>query len=124
MPIRLPKTPNRRSPAPEEGAPTPQDRHQRLFEDESHRRLREVADAVSDKRDEIQIVSQGEGVEVRVENSLGFVPNRAWATDCPYPYTAGKARPEDLADDEWIYLKTNAPAGTKIRVRFDRVEED
>ena len=68
-----------------------------------------------DHRNEIEVVSEGIGQEVRIPHQLGFVPARMSVVD-PGDREDGvvvRSRP-DLGDKDFIYVKTTAPRGTKF----------
>ena len=114
IPGRLPRRPSRSD------DPATRDAYDRFVEEDYDRRFRQIAERASDKTDVITFESTGEDEEVLIMNRFGFVPTEAVPCRMPYPYTAGQAR-EDLADKDFIYMKTSAPKGVKFRFRFERV---
>jgi hypothetical protein len=94
----------------------------RLSVEDSQRGMADLSEHVpGSKFDEIEFSSAGEGLEIRVANRLGFVPNRmeiVCAKDANRPYE----HLEKLADKDFIYLKSNAPKGARFIARFYRME--
>ena len=70
-----------------------------------------------DHRNEIEVMSEGVGREVRIPHQLGFIPARMSVVD-PGDFDGGsvyRSKP-DLGDENFIYVKTSAPRGTKFVV--------
>ena len=133
MPLNLPRKPNRYPPRPEDAAgPDPgvvdPTKHAselrdylRKVSDEQHRNHREIMAASVDKRDEITIVSNGPGVEVKAPHGMKFRPTR-------FQKIMGKGRVDNsrdtLADDQFVYLETSAAAGASFVVMLWSHEAD
>ena len=116
MPVRFTRGLSRRPP---EAPPGSEDlvRHVRMVSEEMERKIEDLADQVPGSRfDERTVKSLGEGIEIRVANDLGYVPNRRVVVCERYPYRIGDSR-DELADERFIYLKSDAPAGTPFTVR-------
>ncbi len=119
MPINTPKGLGRRTPELEDNPEFSRDL--RLAMDELNRKVDDTADQASgSKYDEIEFKSAGEGETVRIANSLDYVPNRMRKVCSKGPYEVGE--PEDglFADEDFIYVVTNAPKGTVFVVEFDQ----
>ena len=98
------------------------ERHQaqRKIDEELARRAGEVAENVpGSKFDEIEFQSLGDGVEIRIDNPFPWIPNRRSVISQHGDWTLWNSR-DDLADENFIYLSTVAPAGEKFIVRFWR----
>lgn len=105
-----------RNPPPEDASNRDKRRHQRLIQDETDKRLRDLED---DENYEIQFSSAGIDKEVRISNSLPFVPNRFQIVMGHGSFSVGKSRGK-LADEDFIYLTTDADFGTIFIARFWR----
>lgn len=72
-----------------------------------------------DRRDEVQIVSKGPGVEVSARHGLANPPDRY---DVCFQDGDGRVYASrgigNLADEESVYFKTSAVAGTTFCVRL------
>lgn len=97
----------------------------RLVTEDLADRIERVANRASDKHDELTLISAGDSSEQRIPNDLDFIPNRVWCVRCrvsqgndPAPYSIWETRD---ADEEFVYLATDAPEGSELTVRCDRV---
>lgn len=106
--------------APRTGNVEDIERHLRIREDEDDKRFRRLAERASDKYDELSFLSAGDDVEVRVPNTLGFIPNRGWTCCVRGPWMGYFSR-ADAGDENTLFLSTNAPEGERIHMRFERV---
>ncbi len=87
------------------------------MEGELLRHTKNIAGRVVDTEDELAFTSTGVDEEIRIPNTLGFVPTRMILCRQPYPYVVGWAR-ESLADQRFLYVKTSAPKGTRFCAQF------
>ena len=110
--VRLPRRPSLEETQEE------RTRHQEKVETELARRSAEIADHVPGSRhDEITFRARGDGEEVRLKNPYDFTPTRFEVVDIAYPYVVGRSR-KSLSNGTSIFLKTSAPQGESITVRF------
>lgn len=119
MPIRLPKGQARRSPELE-GNPDFSSKL-RLAIDDIDRKVDDVADqSTGSRHDELKLKSAGPGEVVRISNKLGYVPNRMRKVCSKGAYDVGEPSSGPFANEDFIYVETNAPKGTEFVVEFDR----
>ncbi len=105
-----------RVPPPEDSSRRDKRRYDRLIQDQTDKRLVKL----EDKSDaEIEFSSAGIDQEIRISNSLDFVPNRFEIVRSDGAFVVGKSR-GTLSDEDFIYLTTDADFGTKFVARFWR----
>ena len=115
MPIRLKRGVGRRIPEmtenPEFSSAV------RMAAEETRRDLEQVAEHIpGSKHDTLSFVSRGTQNVIQIANSLSFIPTAVSVCRQTGPgsvWSSGK-----LADEEFIYVETDAVAGVRFTLRF------
>lgn len=105
-----------RTPPPEDASRYEKRRYERIVQDDTDKRLSDIEDEQSY---ELSFQSAGIGAEIRLSNALPFVPNRFQITSGDGAFAVGKSKSK-LADEDFIFLTTDAAYGTKFVARFWR----